>query len=205
MGIARKFVLLSLTVVTAMTFGASTASAVEVIEEPPGGSSNGGHCNVTVAEEQASMCNLNLASVGHVEIGGPFGIMINCNITMTGVISESGRFIASSYDVNEPTCEGGSHLHECTSLIPNHRHPSFEPTGTGSFPIPVEFRICFDIEEPLNLGEVECHTPGTVTRVGTGHQYQLNVAHPSPCEGGSGFSISGTFRTPVAATVEVIP
>jgi hypothetical protein len=204
MGIARKLALVAVTLVTVMALNASSASAIEVIEEPPGQAGNGPHCTTTITEEFPSMCNLTAATVGKLEVGGALGFMVSCDVSLLVVMSEAGVVISPNYDISEASCGGGI-LHECVTT--GRRHPQANPTADpGTFPIPIEFDICVDMEAPINVGELQCHVAGALTRTGTsGHQYQIDLTHSNICELPLGISLQTTIRTPVSSGVEIIP
>jgi hypothetical protein len=210
MGIARK---LALTVVAVVAVNVSTASAIEVTEEPPMGATNGSHCSTVVIEEQASRCHILGFSVGYAELGLPLGITIYCGVTVSDFVSEGGRIVTSNYDWVVGSCEDGSLIHDCTGLPDGHRHPTVEPaTNPAGFPIPIETQLCYDVELPLDSVEATCHLGGTLERIGAtpSHQYELNFTHStSQCQdtGGdpTGTSFAARIRTPPGSNIEILP
>jgi hypothetical protein len=107
--------------------------------------------------------------------------------------------------VDETSCAGGT-AHEC--LTAGHRHPNANPTAAVGFPIPIEADFCADVESPINLGDIECHLPGTLNRTGAApsHQYELVFTHAgSKCEQNNSFSLNGTVRTATESGIEIIP
>jgi len=202
MRLARKLVVLALTVSAFMAVNASMASAVTVVNE-----STGTTCSAVTevnggTPEISGGCPLRGHSVGHFELCGFFCFVeIDCEITLEGRASGAGHLVGT-YSIDAPGCETGE-AEPCT--IHAERHAEANTTGAlvnGSAPIEANF--CVDAEDP-DLGELECHVAGTLVQ--TAHSQRLVFSHNNLCEGTSN-SINGTIQVEPDGThapVEVRP
>jgi hypothetical protein len=180
MNIPPKLILLALTACAFMAITAGTASAAEVVDE-----ATGVHCATVITEEGGEGCPTSWGTDGaHLEFGGPFGLMYNCEMTYEFEVDEAGHMIASSYDWFG--CEGTA-LSECTTA--GHRHPEARITG-GTGPWTIELDLCF----VGGFGSVECHLAGTITELAN-HDPRMNFVHTNKCEQTTSYSLQGQLRT----------
>jgi hypothetical protein len=182
MNIARKLILLALTACAFMAMTAGTASAVEVLEE-----ASGIHCASVVTEEGGEDCLIHGDTAGgHMELGGPFGVMYTCEVALEGSVSESGHAIASWYDVFG--CEGST-LNEC--ITTGHRHPEARVISGSSPTWNIEADFC--VYNPLLNADIECHLAGTITELAN-HDQRMNFVHTNKCEQNPSYSLQGELR-----------
>jgi hypothetical protein len=176
MHIARKLAVLILTVAATMAMGASSASALEVANEPANQ-----HCGVA-----GVTCTIH-ANGSNVELGSPLG-MIVCGNEFTGnVLTEGGAGV-----IIQKT------LTNCTPF-------TVDPCAPG-WPIDLRSETSIEAEFCVVVGgilTVNCHVNVDLNST-AGHSYVFRTGNPSVhrnCEQ-AGLSLQGTWNVE-ATNVEV--
>jgi hypothetical protein len=203
----RRFVLMALVVCAVMAVSAASASAAKVVKEATGvacgavAETNGGNPEVT------GDCAIAGASVGHMEFGAPFGVMMYCEIILEGFVDSTGKVVGNFVIPNEETggCEVNSVAHECATMTERHVTGQIgAKTSDGPPKVwAVSGGFCLDAEAPVNFGQVECSITGTLIQV-THSDQRLKFGGGAPdgphqaCAGGV-YSLSGTILVKVDA------
>jgi len=185
-GLIRKLALATLSVLVAAGLGAPGALAErEVATE-----ASGVHCGATVTESTAPAtpevsggCPFELIG-DDVEIGGPMGVMTECDIVLEGRISESADAIASTYSVSSCTPTPNTAT-VCTA--DGERHPAFRITGDATAGVwPTEVEICFNAWGAT----IHCHVSAGMLDAGS-HDYRIDLSHGETCDGNASYSLEG--------------
>jgi hypothetical protein len=145
---ARKFFLLAVMTVTAMTFTPGTANAQE---EPVEVTNEVSHCSLSVAN-----CVLHFQGSWHIRLfllGADQGIVTSCNDEFIALLSENGSGNITSYTTN--AIPGGP----CTRIKCNDTGENWPITNTGEYTGAqadeghLTVRICLDnIDNPGGVG-----------------------------------------------------
>jgi hypothetical protein len=223
MRIARKLLLVALAVSAMMAIGVGTAGAASVSNE-----ANGAACT-SISEtgvgatpsktEITGTCPIEGESVGEMELGGPFGVMILCPVYMEGQVNGAGHAMAAIFKVgnNDRTASNPSATETCSQnwAVPcagpaGEVHPELAITSTitNSTKWAIEGEFCVK----THLGTtVDCHVPGVINEIPNTHKYELVFSgtagghNGAACEDNAGYSLQGTLQLTPADANHIAP
>jgi hypothetical protein len=221
MRIARELLLFALAVSAMMAIGAGSAAAATVVNEATGAActaiSETGVGATPSPTEITGTCPIEGESVGEMELGGPFGVMIECPVYMEGQVNGTGHAMAAIFKIggNDRTAPNPSATEICSQNWavpcagpPTEVHPELAITSTitngTKWAIEGEFCVKTHISTT-----VDCHVSGLINEL-AGHNYELVFSGTAgghngvACEDNAGYSLQGTLRlTPDATHIRV--
>lgn len=172
----RAALLTTLTATVTMALSSGTASAAEVVNE-----ATGVHCSAITENDAPATPEISggcpIRGTGtDFEFGGPFGIMITCDITAEGKVSEAGAGIGMAAAAGW-TCETGSKS-PCTGAADAHGSSS----AVGGAASPYTFTASFCVVA-FGLTNRCANVPGTAIE-GPAHTYSAQFVHTNRCSNG---------------------
>jgi hypothetical protein len=183
MRFARNLLLVALAAIAAMAMAASSASAITVMQE------GGSHCPKTVTEGDRT-CIMNGASDGHMELGGPFGVMYICDVKLEANVNEKGAGWGYNTDIIESTCEG-LEATDCETGDEKHWPYQIGTTITPSSKWNGQGRFCAKV---LSEGsEIHCDIPFIFEEV-SHNVAELEVPVHTACVKNTAYSLQGVIK-----------